>query len=283
MADEDKSTSTVDTDVEEQDKSTVTTDEDDSKDAPADDAPAAGDDDSEDDADDDSSDDGEDEGDDSDAKQRNKSGYLIRQLSGNNPNIQALRSTLQPWVDDAADAATRKDRQRDINDYLRDAATAQDSILRDNEIVAREIPEFNATDKEHFNQGATERAYAQYARDHLIYDQNGAKDAQGNPVIIGTRMRLIDFMREKAEDFGFGSTNSKSQGKPQKAADKADKSKKAKARMDAAADTPGGASNSGGKGNDEEDPFLKGFDNPYDSTHANGGSKPNNAHQWSDK
>lgn len=288
MADnEEDQTLTATTGTEEQDKSTTENEEVDSKDAPAEDAPAAGDESSEGEEEDESSDDSDDEGDDSAAKERNRSGYLIRQLSGQNPNIRALREQLQPWADDeSVDASTRKDRQRDVNDYVKDAASAQDQIARDQEQVTGEIPQFDPRSPQ-FDRVKTERAWAQFARDHAIFDQNGAKDLNGNPIIVGTRMRLIDFMREKAEDYGFGeSTSTSSRGKqPEKKPAKnstAGKSKnKANAEMDAAADTVGGASNSGGKGNEEEDPFLKGFDNPYESTHANGGQKPNNAHAWS--
>lgn len=271
MAEDDQKTSTADTGTEDQDKSTATGVEDQQPEPSEDKATSAGEEDDKGTEDEDQGAD-EDEGEGSaPSKNENKLAYQIRQLSSNNPLMSRLQERVQPWVDNAEDAAEKRDRQRDVNEYIREAARAQDDIKRDNEVVVREIGLFNPNSPD-YNQALTQRAYAQYARDMAVEDQNGAVDGNGNPIIVGYRMRLVDFMREKAEDFGFQSkkpVSEKQPGKPQS------KSKNAKAQMDAAADSRGGSSNSTGKDTEKKDPFLEGFDNPY-GRHA-----PAGAHDFS--
>lgn len=271
MADNDQQTSTVATETEAPNKVTDTEGKKDSEvpaagTAAADDVNAPADEGTEDGKS------GKDEGDDSaPAKNANRQQYKVRRLVSDNPGMRALRERLQPFVDDADDPSISKDRQRDVDDYIRQAGQAQAEIQRDNESVQREIPIFNPESPD-FRQDLASRAYAQYARDMCIEDQNGAVDANGNPVIVGYRMSLLDYMREKAEDYGFGSM------KPESGKQPAKKSKsKAKAKMDAAADTPSGASAAAGSNKDDEDPFLAGFNDPY-GRHA-----PTNAHTWSEK
>ena len=207
-------------------------------------------------------------------KQRNRQEFRIRQLTDSNPNVQAIKDKLQPWVEAADDQRDQRDRQRDVNDYVRDVAQTQDNLQRDAETVFREIPSFNPGSPE-FNEGLYKRAMAQFARDMAITDQNGVTDANGNPIIVGTRMRLLDYMREKAEDYGIGSIDS---GKSGKASDTKKSDSKSKAKMDAAADTPGGASAEGRKPKSDETEmdkaFLAGFEDPY------GRHTPQNKHAW---
>lgn len=249
--------------------------------APADDAPAAGDGSDEDEGSDAGKSDDDGTGDDSAAqKERNRSGYQIRQLVSSNPRMQAIRERLQPWIEDTDDPAEKRDRQRDVNDYIRDAARAQDDIQRDSEAVAKEIPQFNPQAKE-FDQVLYQRAMNQYARDMCIEDQNGITDKNGNPIIVGYRMRLIDYMREKAEDYGLESKSTGSGKQTNSNTGKSSKgktSKTDKAKMDAAADTPGGASAASSKNKgDDDDPFMAGFNDPY------GRHTPQNKHAWSEK
>lgn len=204
-------------------------------------------------------------------KKDSQAGWRLRQLTENNPALTRIRERLQPWIEDSDDPREQKDRARDVNEYIRDAQSAQDQLVRDNEQVMRDIPVFNP-DAPEFRADLLQRARAQYARDMTITDQNGVTDENGNPMIVGTRMRLLDYMREKAEDYGFGVVKPGSGKQP-----KTTKSK-AKAKMDAAADSPGGASPSGAEAKGgEEDPFLKGFDNPY-ARHT-----PTGAHDYPDR
>lgn len=269
MADEDQKTSTAGDGTEDQDKSTTTAVEDQKPEPSEDKATSAGEEDDKGTEDEDQGAD-EDEGEDSaPSKKENKLAYQIRQLSSNNPLMSRLQERVQPWVEDATDAAEKRERQRDVNEYIREASRAQDDIKRDNEQVIREIGLFNPNSAD-YNQGLHQRALAQYARDMAVEDQNGAVDGNGNPIIVGYRMRLIDFMREKAEDYGFQSKKPVTEKQPGKPS-----SKNAKARMDAAADSRGGSSNSTGKDTEKKDPFLEGFDNPY------GRHNPTGAHDFS--
>ena len=274
-------TSTTATDGTEAPEQQPNSEEPKNPDVPADDTPAAGDGSDEDEGSDAGKSDDDGKGDDSAAqKERNRSQYQIRQLVSNNPRMQAIRERLQPWIEDTEDASERKDRQRDVNDYIRDAARAQDDIQRDSEAVAKEISKFNPQSND-FDQTLYQRAMAQYARDMCIEDQNGAVDKNGNPIIVGYRMRLIDYMREKAEDYGLESKSTGSGKQPNSSSNTGKskgKSKTDKAKMDAAADTPGGASAASSKNKgDEDDPFMAGFNDPY------GRHTPQNKHAWSEK
>lgn len=275
-ADDGDATATVDKGTEETEKVTDAAKDDDQKSsAPGSSADSAAKDDDSDAKDADSSHPDGDEGPkDSEAKkQRNREGYQIRQLIDNNPVVSTIREKLQPWVESAEDERDRKDRSRDVNDYVRDIVKAQDDLQRDNLAVAREVALFNPQ-SEDFNESLTKRAFAQYARDMIIYDQNGITDKQGNPLIVGYRMGLLDYMREKAEDYGYG--GSKPSGTSQ---DKPGKSKKqSKAEMDAKADTPGGTSPRGNRSANKEsfdDLFRKGMDDPY------GRHTPKDSHAYS--
>lgn len=266
------------------DKSTETAVDKKTAEAPDDSAKsAAGDDDQGAEGDDADKQDGDDANkDDSEAeKERNREGYKIRQLVDSNPAVQLLREKLQPVVDNTTDAAERKDLQRDLNDYVKDVARTHDDLNRDNEQVAVEIPIFRArnadgTPNPAFRKPLLDRALAQYARDMAIYDQNGVTDANGNRIIVGYRMRLLDYMREKAEDYGFGSKKPGQEKQLAKPTDKKGTTAADKAKMDAAADTPGGQSPSGSKAKgDDDDPFVAGFNDPY------GRHKPTGAHSFS--
>lgn len=282
--DESTTTTTVDKGTEEPDLTTkAPEDEDNKSSAPDSSADSATDDDAQGDEDENQGAPDEDEGeDDSDAlKERNREGFKLRQLIDSSPVVKTIRDTLQPWVDAGADPREQKDRGRDVESYVKDVVRAQDDISRDNEQVAREIGLFNPGSPD-FDESKTQRAYAQYARDMAIEDQNGitVKDANGNdvPLIVGYRMRLLDYMREKAEDYGYRSNSSTSQAKPGKKSGAKAPAKDAKAKMDAAADTPGGSSpggSRGGKGDSFDELFLSGMDDPY------GRHTPKDAHRYS--
>lgn len=265
MAEEDNTTLTSDAGSEDLDQSQDTTNVNDNADldGATKDSAAEGDDSSNAGDEDNGSDESEGE-DKTPTKKDNQSGYLLRQLSTGNPNMQRLKATLQPWADAGENPLEIKDRQRDINDYIRDASITHENLQRDAEQVQKEIPMFNPADEANFDQVKYRRALGQFSRDMAIADENGATDVNGNPIIVATRMRLIDYMREKAEDYALGSNASTSSpGKAVKSPSKSDKSKIAKAKMDNAADTAGGSSNAGSKSKDSEDPFLAGFDDPY--------------------
>lgn len=238
------------------------------------------------DDDDASGSDGDGAGDPAAKQKRDAEGYKIRHLINDNPVVKLVREKLQPVVDATQDESARKDLQRDLNDYVKDIAQVHDVLQRDNEQVAKEIPIFrvanpDGTPNPEFNKSLLDRALAQYARDMAIYDENGVRDANGNPIIVGYRMRLLDYMREKAEDYGFGSKKTRNQDKQMDKKSNDDKDKAAKkkadqAKMDAAADTPGGKSPAEGKGKTEaDDPFMQGFNDPY------GRHKPEGAHAFS--
>lgn len=257
---EDEDSKTADSTTEAPEKSTEEKVPKTQADEPADSSTAA-----DDDGDNDSEEDGEGESENGEAedseaqKQKNREGFQIRQLIDNNPNVQSIRDKLQSWVDDSADDREQKDRQRDVNDYVKDVVRAQDDIQRDNELVTREIPLFNKGSKD-FNEQLTQRALSQYARDMVMYDQNGITDKNGNPIVVGYRMRLLDYMHEKAEDYGYASRGkSVNQEKPKAP-------RKAKAEMDARADTPSGSSAEQSKPKGRaalDEAFLAGFDDPY--------------------
>jgi hypothetical protein len=209
---------------------------------------------------DDAGDQGNDKADDSEAqKQRNREEYKLRVSQRETKELAQMRQNLDAWVDEAADDTERRTRRVEAKQYLSDVQHTQEDIARDNQEVAREIPLFNAASPE-FRQDLLDRSLRRYARDCLDLDTNG--------VVVGYKMRLLDYMREEAEAYGVARSNTPEQKKqPSK--------KENRAKMDAAADTPGGTSPNGSKTKDEaDDPFLKGFNDPY------GRHSPENAHKW---
>lgn len=202
----------------------------------------------------------EDEADDSEAKkQRNREEYKLRVAQRESKEVTQMRQNLDAWVNEAEDDTERRTRAVEAKQYLSEVKGAQDEIARDNEQVAREIPIFNAASPE-FRQDLLDRSLKRYARDCLEVDANG--------VVVGAKMRLLDYMREEAEAYGVARSNtpSKQEKQPSK--------KQSKAKMDAAADEPGGTSPSTGKKSAEDDPFLAGFNDPY------GRHTPSNTHKW---